>query len=180
MGELLYIERIGGILFSNLDHTNTIAAGFIPAPSGNDLGAAEHYSVLAGIVGINNSRDWWDFSITQEPFTTQETCWAGARLYGALTTSSWMVPRSETERRPPRTASKAGRKEKNSTLDKIHQLRLTTNGCMLAATINTTWEDKMRNSKWRNQRTCQRLSESTPHTQWDQSLTGRELDFLER
>lgn len=44
-------------------------------------------------------------------------------------------------------------------LDKIHCQRLTTNICMLAAAINMTREDKMKNSRGKNQRTCQRLSE---------------------
>lgn len=38
-----------------------------------------------------------------------------------------------------RLLQRARREEKNNTLDKIHQQRLTANGCMLAATINMTW-----------------------------------------
>lgn len=66
-------------------------------------------------------------------------------------------PGLETKRGLHRLLQRGGRRERNNALDKIHRQRLTTNSYMLAATINMTREDKMKNSKWRNQRTCQRL-----------------------
>lgn len=156
-------------------------SGFIPAPSGNDLGAPEHYSGLARTICSNNSSDLWDSSITQGPITIPETHWVGAGLHIELWQSflGW-CPGLKQRRGLHRLLQRGGRREKNNTLDKIHQQRLTTNGCMLAATINMTQEDKMKNSKWRNQRTCQRLSVSVPHTQQDHILTRQELDFLEK
>lgn len=80
-----------------------------------------------------------------------------------------MVPRSQQRGGLQRLLQRGRESELNNTLDKIHQQRLTTNGCMLAATINKyEREDEMKNSKWRNQRTCQRLSGSMTRTLWDQ------------
>lgn len=164
MGELLYTQMMSEMSLSVFQAVWIILLlEFIPAPSGNDLGAPEHYSGLARNFGSRNSSYSWDSSITNAPSPPWKTHHTRA-------------PRSSD--RAILEDAQASKKEKASIgcfrgqdeIDKTHQQRLTANSCMLAATINMTWEDKMKNSKWKNQRTCHsRCSMLKGITVWQRS-----------
>lgn len=110
-----------------------------------------------GTIGSNNSSDLWYSSVTPSPITVPRNSlgWSWAPQSSDIP-FGW-CPGLKQRGGLHRLLQRGGRREKNNTLDKIHQERLTTNCCMLAATINMSWEDKMKNRKWRNQITCQSL-----------------------
>lgn len=161
-----------GILVSCPDHTNPIVARVHSCSKWKWFGSP---SALLRL-GQDHRQQKQQWLVGLQYYSEPHHHPRNSPTHRALTEPSWMVPRFQTIRR---LLQREERREKNNTHDKIQQ-RLTTNGCMLAATINMTWEDKMKNSKRRNQRTCQRLSESMPRTPWDHSLTMQELDFLEK
>lgn len=119
--------------------------------SGNDLGAPVHESDLAGPSAPTRP--------SLPPPSPVSPGWRRA----AQISKSRHLGRCSGEAKLPKFALKgrglSWRGNGGDWLDKIHCQRLTTNICRLAAAINMTREDKMKNSKGKNQRPCQKLSE---------------------